>query len=66
MSVIKDGSDTPRIIFNKQQARKAIQIHPIFISDADNDYILDEIVRRDHIEPERHIQYDDNQHLFIN
>ena len=49
MSVIKDGSDTPRIIFNKQQARKAIQIHPIFISDADNDYILDEILCRDHI-----------------
>ena len=42
---IKYFADTPIILCNKKQARKAVQIHPIFISDADHDYILDEIER---------------------
>ena len=49
MSLIKDVEDIPRIICNKKQASQAVKGHPIFIPDADHDYISDEIEPRDHI-----------------
>ena len=36
-------------VCNRIQAKKAIQIHHIFLTDVDYDYILDEIKRRDKI-----------------
>ena len=39
---------------------------PVCIYDADHDYILDEIERRDHIEYERKIHNDDKYELCIN
>ena len=39
--------DTPTNIFNRIQAKKYIQRHPIFLTDADYDYILDGIERRE-------------------
>ena len=38
---------------------KALQKQPIFIDDTDHDYILDEIMRHDHIEYERQIHNDE-------
>ena len=35
--------DIPKIFFNRIQAKKYIQRHPIIMKDADYDYILDEI-----------------------
>ena len=53
VSVIKNVADITRIIWNKKQARQAVQRQPIFIADADNDYILDKIEQSDYIEYER-------------
>ena len=50
--VIKYVADIRRIICNKKQAEKNLQQQPICIYDAYHDYILDEIMRRDHIEYE--------------
>ena len=47
MSTIKYVADTPISLRNKKQARKNVKRHPMCISDADHDYILDEIERRD-------------------
>ena len=43
VSTIKDVADTPRSLCNKKQARKAVKIHTIYISDAYHYCILDEI-----------------------
>ena len=37
--------DIPKNICNRIQAKKSIQRHPIIITDADYDYIFDEIER---------------------
>ena len=39
MSSIKDVAEIPISSCNKKQARRAVQIHPICISDEDHDYI---------------------------
>ena len=44
-SVFTDLSDTPRSFKNRKQAKNPIPKHPIFITDKDNDYILDELMR---------------------
>ena len=44
--VIIDVQDIPTIFCNIIQEKKAIQRHPIFMTDSDYDYILDEIERR--------------------
>ena len=45
--------DIPKNVCNRIQAKKSIQRHPIFLMDADYDYILDEIEHQDKIEFER-------------
>ena len=45
MSTIKYVSDIPISLCNKKQARKAVQINKILISDAYHDYVLYEIER---------------------
>ena len=45
----------PTSICSRTQAKKAISKQPIFLTDADYDYILEEIDRRDKIEFEREI-----------
>ena len=47
--------ETPKTICNRIQAKKPIQRYPIFLTDADYDYILDEIERRYKIEFERNV-----------
>ena len=37
---------SPKSIFNKNQTRKAMQRHPICLTDSDHDNILDEIKHR--------------------
>ena len=59
MSIINNAADIPRIICNKKQVRQAVQRQPICIADADHDYILDKIERRDNIEYEIQIHNDD-------
>ena len=41
------GQDTPKNLCNKIQAEKSLQRHPIIMTDADYDYILDEIEHRE-------------------
>ena len=57
VSNIVNVSDIRISLCNKKQAWKDIQIHPIHVSDADTDYILDEIKRRNQIEYERNLHY---------
>ena len=44
---ITDVQDIPKYVCNIIQAKKSIQIHPIFLTDADYYYILDEIERQE-------------------
>ena len=48
-------SKTSLIIFVTGFKKKAIQRHPIFMTDVDYDYILDEIELHDKIEFERNV-----------
>ena len=57
MSTIKDVTYILISLGNEKKARKAVQIHPIFISGAYQDYILDEIERRDKIEYEINLHH---------
>ena len=52
---IKDFHLIPTIICSITQAKKSISRQHIFLTDADYDYILEEIDRRDKIEFEREI-----------
>ena len=45
--IIRYVQDIPKNICGRIQAKKAIQRHPIIITDADYDYIFDEIERRE-------------------
>ena len=45
----------PKNLCIRNQAKKSIQIHPIIMTDADYDYILDEIKRHERIEFERNV-----------
>ena len=47
--------DIPETVCNRIKAKKAIQIYPICMTDADYDYILDVIERRYKIESERNV-----------
>ena len=44
---IRDFQDIPKTVYNRIQAKKTIQRHPIGMTDANYDYILDEIERRE-------------------
>ena len=52
---ITDFHAIPTSICSRTQAKKAISRQPICLTDADYDYILEEIVRRDKIEFEREV-----------
>ena len=45
--IIRDVQDISKNVYNRIQAKKAIQRYPIFMTDDDYDYILDEIERRE-------------------
>ena len=49
-----------------KQARQAVKRRIICFSDADHDYILDEIMRCDHIKYEIEIQNADNSQYYNN
>ena len=53
--------DIPKNLFNNIQAKKAIQRHPIIITDADYDYFLDEIECREKIEFERNVSVNSDE-----
>ena len=53
--------DIPKTVCNKIQAKKTIQRHPIFITNANYDYILDEIKRRGGIEFERNVSVNSDE-----
>ena len=48
--VVKDVLDITISVFNINQTRKYLQRHLIFLTDYDNDYIIDEIGGRDKID----------------
>ena len=41
--IIRYVQEIPKKIFSRNDSKKEIQIHPIIMTDADYDYILDEI-----------------------
>ena len=45
--IIRYAQDIPKNICNKIQAKNSIQRHPMFMTDYDYDYTLDEIERRE-------------------
>ena len=55
VNAITDFHAIPTSIFSRTQAKKAISRQPIFLTDSDYDYILEEIVRQDKIEFERDV-----------
>ena len=55
VDTITDFHSTPTSICSITQAKKAISRHPICLTDADYDYILEEIGRRDKTEFEREV-----------
>ena len=62
VKIISDMKDIPKIIFTRTQAHKDIQKHPIYITDTDHDYIIDEIKQRRGVFHERNI----NNSIFSN
>ena len=44
--VVKNVHDITREIWNRTQPHKDLHRHPICLTGYDNDYIIDEIVRR--------------------
>ena len=46
---IRYVQDIPKNVCDRVQAKKATQIRPIIMTDADYDYILDEIERREEL-----------------
>ena len=52
---IRYVQDTPKIFCNRIQAKKSTKRHPIIMTDADYDYIFNEIERRERIEFERNV-----------
>ena len=40
---VKDVHDISKIVFNTDQGKQDLQIHAIFLTDSDHDYILEEI-----------------------
>ena len=43
MVAVKDVHDISKIVFNTDQGKQDLQIHAIFLTDSDHDYILEEI-----------------------
>ena len=57
--VVKYVCDIPIIAYNINQSIKAVQRHPICLTDSDCDCIIHENVRRDKIEYEINISVED-------
>ena len=55
--------DIPKKICARSKAKKSIQRHPIIMTDADYDYIMDEIERREKIEFERNASVNSDEEL---
>ena len=61
VDAITDFHTIPTSVCSRTQAKKAISRQPICLTDADYDYILEEIGRRDKIEFKREVDvYSDN------
>ena len=45
--IIRYVQDIPKKLCGRSEAKKSIQRHPIIVTDADYDYIMDEIERRE-------------------
>ena len=59
INVVKDIVDITKSVCNEKQVQKALQICPIFITDAYHDDILDGIMCIYHIEYQRPINEND-------
>ena len=53
--------DIPKTVCNRIQAKQSIEIHPISMTDADYDYILDEIELREKIDFERNLSVNSDE-----
>ena len=58
---IRDFQDIPKNLCNRIQAKKIIQRHYIIMTDADFDYILDEIEIRENIDFDRNVSVDSDK-----
>ena len=54
--MITDFHAIPTSVCSRTQATKSISRQPIYLTDADYDYILEEIGRQDKIEFEREVE----------
>ena len=65
LEVIKIGyvQDIPNKFFARSEAKKSIQRHPISVTDADYDYIMDEIERCIKIEFEINVSVNSDDEL---
>ena len=60
--IIRYIQDIPKNICSRNEAKEAIQRHTIIMNDADYDYIMDEIERREKIEFTQNISvYSDDE-----
>ena len=59
--VIKYIHDMPRSVCNINQPKQDLQRHHKWLNDSDNNYIIDEIGRRDKIEYKRNIRVEDDE-----
>ena len=59
--IIRYVQGIPKKLCSRNEAKKAIQRHPIIMTDADYDYILDEIERREKIEFERNVSFNSDE-----
>ena len=54
--------DIPKIVCNRAQAKKNISRNPVYLTDSDYNYILEEIGRREEIDIERDVEvYSDDE-----
>ena len=57
---VKYFQDIPRSVCNRNQARQNLQIHIIYMTDWDHDYVIDEMSLQNKIEYEIYINIEDN------
>ena len=61
---IRYVQDIPKKLFSRNKGKKAIQRHPIIMTDADYNYILDEIERREIIDFERNVSVNNDDEWY--
>ena len=62
---MKEVQDILRSFFNRNQERKSLLRHPIFITDLYHEYIIDENFRLEQVEFERNIRIENTSDYYL-